>query len=200
MLLVWTAAPLAARAGARPDFSDEDRRRLEAGEVIVDARTLDGEDHVVVARAVALVDQPPARVWPHIDQCARYQEYMPRVVESRELRRECDEGSEGACRVDCFVKLDMPFPLSDLWSKTEARHDRVDGQGYRRRWRLVEGSYRVNQGSWVLLPWTPEGGSTLVIYQIKVAPRASLPPAFLRQAQRRSLPGLMEAIRKRSKL
>ena len=192
LLSVLTLCPLLANAGVRPELTEDERTRLEAGEVLIRIVAIKDGEGAVAARAIGLIDEPPARVWPHIDQCARYKEFMPRVVESRELKR---EGS----RVDCFVKLDMPFPLADLWSKTEGRHDEIEG-GYRRRWRFVEGPYKINQGSWTILPWTPAGDKSLGIYRIKVLTEMAVPPSFVRQGQRRSLPQLFEALRKRSKL
>jgi hypothetical protein len=129
-------------------------------------------------------------VWQHIDQCARYAEYMPSIKESLEVSRKGDV-------VTCRLTVGMPFPMSDLWSVTVARHQKKSGERYRRSWKATEGSYKVNEGSWVLSPWGDTGDRTLAVYSIKVAPKAAVPAGIRRAAQQKTLPEVIEALRTR---
>lgn len=178
-------------AGAAPKFTEDERTRLEAGEVIITVRDLDGGD-VTAARAVGVVDAAPAAVWKHIDDCGSYEEFMPKVKEAEELSR---KGSD----VTCKLVVGMPFPLSDLWSVTIAKHEAKKGDRYRRKWRATEGSYKLNEGSWVLSPWNGSHERTLLVYTIKVAPKASIPAGIRRAAQQQTLPDVIKAVRLRVK-
>jgi len=180
-----------ARLAAAPKLSADERARLEAGEVLTKVVDVDGGD-VTAARAIGVVAAPPAAVWPHIDQCARYAEFMPSIEESKEVSRAGDV-------VTCRLVVGMPFPLSDLWSVTVARHQKKSGERYRRSWKMTEGSYRVNEGSWTLTPWGDRGDRTLAVYSIKVAPKAAVPAGVRRAAQQKSLPDVIEALRTRVK-
>ncbi len=184
--LLFVLSSVAQAAELKP----EEVARLEKGEVIVQAKVL-GDEGTVVAGAMVLMDFAPERIWRHIDDCGRYDQFMPRVSKSTEIVR------EGA-KVICRVEIDMPFPMSDLWSETDARHDQPDPDTFRRRWKLGKGTYRVNEGHWTISRWKDSPERALVKYRIKVQPEAKMPGAMLKEAQRRSLPEMMEALRKRT--
>lgn len=178
-------ALIAYAAGAAADLSPDERARLERGEVLVAVQD------VTAARAVVLIAAPPAEVWTHIDRCADYDEFLPRVSQAEELAREGDE-------VTCKVVIGLPFPLPSLWSVTVARHSAEGGGRYRRDWRSVDGSYEVDEGSWTLSPYGGSGDRTLLEYAFRVVPKTSLVPAAIRRAaQRQTLPQVMEAVRAR---
>lgn len=183
--LSFMAVLLANAAGAATDFSPDERARLERGEVLVAVQD------VTTARAATVIAAPPAEVWRHIDRCAHYDEFLPRVTQAEELAREGDE-------VTCKVVIGLPFPLPSLWSVTVARHSAEDGGRYRRDWRTVDGSYEVDEGSWTLSPYGGSGDRTLLEYAFRVVPKTSLVPAAIRRAaQRQTLPQVMEAVRAR---
>lgn len=190
LLAVLLVAPAAA---GEPKLSDDERARLEAGEVLTKVVDLDGGD-VTAARAMGVIDAPPAAVWPHVDACGKYAEFMPSITESIEVARKGED-------VTCRLTVGMPFPLSDLWSVTVAKHQKGKGERYRRAWKAIEGSYRVNEGSWVLSPWgdPAKGDRTLAVYSIKVAPKAAIPAGVRRAAQQKSLPEVISALRARVK-
>lgn len=183
-LPLWFAL-IAYAAGAAAELSPDERARLERGEVLVAVQD------VTAARAVVLIAAPPAEVWTHIDHCADYDAFLPRVTQAEELAREGDE-------VTCKVVIGLPFPLPSLWSVSVARHS-TEGDGrYRRDWRTVDGSYEVDEGSWTLSPYGGSGDRTLLEYAFRVVPRTSLVPAAIRRAaQRQTLPQVMEAVRAR---
>ena len=161
-------------------------RRLAAGEVLVTTVALPSSD-VPRAEARAVVDAPPAAVWRVVSDCGRFSETMPRVKASRLVRRRGD-------RYWCETTIGLPFPLDDLSSVTEGVH--VTGPPrWSRRWKLVSGNYRRNEGSWELEAFGPGGRRTLVTYRIHAEPDFAV-PAFVQQfGQERSLPGLMERLR-----
>jgi len=175
-LLVLVAAP--ARA------ADRWEQALARGEILVHR---EGAAEVVVK---AVVDAAPQRVWALVSRCGRYTTTMERIKAARELSRE-------AGQVVCRVTVDMPFPYSDLTATTRAVHaeDR-ERQRFSRRWNQIEGDYRVNRGSWELRPFNGDRRRTLVIYRAEAVPRAWVPDWIREKAQRRSLPRMIERIRR----
>jgi ribosome-associated toxin RatA of RatAB toxin-antitoxin module len=179
----------AAGGASAQELSDTDRERLEAGEVLAEARTLE-EEGAVAARVRAVIAAAPAKVWEHVAACDKYSEFMPRLSESRIVEQEGE-------RVVCHLRIDMPFPLGALWSESEGRHRALSGGRFERRWKLLRGTYKRNEGHWRLGPWGEDATRTLVTYQVVVAPDKAIPQSILREGQRRSLPELIEALRRR---
>jgi ribosome-associated toxin RatA of RatAB toxin-antitoxin module len=161
--------------------------RLERGEIVVrnDATTA-----VPQVFMQAIVEAAPARVWRHIDDSARYQDFMPRVKKSEELSRSGDE-------VRSRVTIDMPFPLKNLTATSRATHTVREGELYRRAWKMETGDYDVNEGAWTLVPHPTSPARTVVTYEARIQPRIPLPAALKQLAQEKALPGLLEALRER---
>ena len=161
--------------------------RLAAGEVLTSIREVPGSDRPE-ARATGVVDAPPAAVWRIIEDCARYAGRLPAVEKSELVRR---KGNHFFCR----TTIGLPFPMDDLWSVTDAVHV-VGPPRWSRTWTHVEGTYRTNRGGWTLTPFGPDGKRTLVEYRVHAVPDVSIPGFVQNFAQERSLPGVIEAVRK----
>ncbi len=135
-----------------------------------------------------VIEAPPEKVWPLIDDCGAYDKHMARIGASKQLER--DGG-----RVVCRVTAQMPFPLSDLTAETVATHAVEPGVRWSRTWTLLKGDYKLNDGSWVLTPFRGDPKRTLAVYQIHVEPKVPLPDALIRSVQARALPDVMEKLR-----
>ena len=163
--------------------------RLGRGEVLMGTEPVAGSSSPrLVVRAV--IDAPPEAVWKHIDQSARYQEFMPRVKQSQELSR---EGPDIRTR----MTVEMPFPLKNLTATTRARHTVEPGVRYVREWKLEEGDYHVNEGSWTMVPFEGDATRTLAVYRVHVVPKIPSPKAIQSAAQEKAMPKLIEALRER---
>ncbi|MRG94177.1 SRPBCC family protein [Polyangium spumosum] len=137
----------------------------------------------VVAKGV--IDQPPEKVWQVVSECAKYKKRMPRIEASRLVKQ---EGNKHTCE----VTIAMPFPLSNLTAVTEAVHE-VSDKGMSRRWKLVRGDYKFNQGSWEVKPH--DGGKkSLVVYTVHAEPNTSLPGWIREAAQKKAIPELFERV------
>jgi ribosome-associated toxin RatA of RatAB toxin-antitoxin module len=187
-LLARFAAALAAfslaAAAARPVAADP---ALPAkGEVEVKAFAVAGSDAPrIVVRAV--MDLPPKKIWQIVSDCAHYKGRLPRVASSELVKK---AGNVHTCK----VTISMPFPLSDLTATTEAVHEESD-KGMTRRWKLVQGDYKVNEGSWEVKALNKEGTSSLVIDTVHAEPNTAV-PAFIREsAQKKALPDMIEHVR-----
>ncbi|MEW5737924.1 MAG: SRPBCC family protein [Myxococcota bacterium] len=184
-VLLATAA-LAAEPLEAPTLSDDEKKLLEKGDVIVRRLEPTGGKGVA-ALAVGVVDAAPAEVWPVVRDCQHFKDFMPRTRHS-ELKQ---EGGVGLCHVE----LSLPFPMKDLWSDTKSTL-REEPPRYRRTWTLVRGTYRRLDGSWTLLPWG-DGSKTLAVYAIDSAPDSLVPDSLARSAQAKSLPEVVVSVRKR---
>jgi len=191
--------------GATPAEADTARTkaRLAAGEIIVSSKPVRGSEQPR-ATVIAVVDAAPERVWAIISRCADYKRTMVRVAESAQLWK---KGHVHRCR----VTVDLPFPLDDLTATTDATHTVIPGKRWERKWTLVEGDYARNSGSWTLAPFEaglPTGGRvkdgagrtpgarTLVIYKVHAEPDVPIPDGLRRAIQRKTLPNLIENLRK----
>ena len=159
--------------------------RLAAGEIIVSTRDVGAQ--LPEATVQAVVDAPPAAVWKIIDDCANYKRNMPRIAESKQLSR---NGNVAICE----VTVDMPMPLSNLTSVTEATAT-VGPPMWKRAWKFIRGTYKRNEGSWTLSAFDPEGKRTRVVYKVLAVPDMSVPNFMIRRAQEGAFPDLLKRLR-----
>lgn len=170
-----------------PAFAaDDEAARLARGEAIVSVEREAGSG-VPLLRLAGVIDAPPAKVWPLIDQCARYKDRLPRIAESQELSRAGDV-------VRCRVVVDAPWPVADIAAVTRAVHTIKPGL-FMREWKLETGDYVVNEGRWVLTPFDAAGTRTLARYEVRAQPKGSMPEVLRELAQKKSLPQLLQALR-----
>lgn len=175
---------LTAHAGP-PKLSADDLAELRDDEIVVrELKPTGGEG--VAAKAIGLLDYPPAEVWKVITDCPSYHRFMPRTKRS-EVRGQTPGGHL------CFIEIEMPLAFDNLWSLVDAKSTANPDGSYRRHWIFQKGTYKRNKGSWEIFPY--DGGKrSLVVYTIDVNPNVSLPDWVLASAQTSTLPDLFEAI------
>lgn len=185
-LVLW---PLAASPAAADDAVVP--AKIATGDVWVTSTPSKTGDGAPTFEAHALIDAPPAVVWSVVSRCADYRRHMPRIAESAELKR---DGNSVTCR----VTADMPFPIPDLTSVSQAVHTAdVAAGNYQRAWTLVEGDYDVNEGAWILKS-TGAGKQTYAIYRLRVKPKLPVPAGLAALFQKGPLVDAMLALRKES--
>lgn len=137
--------------------------------------------------AKAVLSQPPEKVWAVISDCSKYKDRMPRVVKSRLVKKEGDTHT-------CEITIEMPFPFSNLTAQTQAVHTETP-EGMTRRWKLIKGDYKRNEGSFEIKP--AEGGKkSLVIYTLHAEPNTHLPDSIIEMAQKKALPDFFVRLEK----
>jgi uncharacterized protein YndB with AHSA1/START domain len=163
--------------------------RLARGEVLTSTEPVAGSS---VPRAVvrAVIEAPVEAVWRLIEQSSRYAEFMPRIKEAQELSR---MGHEVRTR----TVFELPFPLKNLTAITRAIHTVEPGVRYVREWKLEEGDYHVNEGTWTLVPLDGDPRRTLAVYRVHIVPKIPVPKSLQTMAQEKTAPKLIEAIRQR---
>jgi len=163
------------------------RARLHRGEVIVETADVPGSSTPsVVVRGV--VEVSPERVWAIIDDCENYSKNLTGLKRSREISREGEV-------VRVRVTVGMPFPLKDLNSLTEGVHTVEPGKRYSRVWKLVEGDYHQNAGSWTLVPFDGDAGRTLVVYRLHAEPKIRIPKSIQKVVQMKAAPDIIKKLR-----
>ena len=186
-ILFFLIAMLPVEASAAPDK----KARLSAGEIIVSAQKVPGSDQPR-ATVMGVVDAPPAAIWKIVSECQNYKRTMLRVSDAVLVHK---KGKVHRCK----VTVDLPFPLSSLTATTDAVHTVVPGKKWDRSWTLVSGDYKKNSGSWTLAPFDATGSRTLVVYKVHAIPNLAIPDGIRRAAQRKTLPNLIENLRKQVK-
>lgn len=166
----------------------QSKAALSKGEIFVYSQEVKGsETPQVVVKAV--VDAPPQKVWRIIEDCAKYKDRMPRIAESKLVKKVSKNV------FICQTTVDLPFPLSNLTATTRSVHKIKKDKRYRRSWSLIKGDYKVNSGSWTLTPFDKAGTRTMVVYRAQAEPTTSVPDWVREKAQKSSLPDMMERVR-----
>jgi len=175
------------RGRAQPTtFSAADARRLDAGEVLTQFWR---EQDAGAGWAVGVVNTSPEKVFRVVADVERYQEFMVRMVRSRVESR---SGSS----YDFYYKIDMPWPLADYWCVTRNVHELDKSRHvYARRWTLLSGTFRRNEGSWVVRPWSH--GRSLLSYAVVLLPKTAAPRRLVRYGTRVALPRSVRQFRER---
>ncbi|HVR96845.1 MAG TPA: SRPBCC family protein [Thermoanaerobaculia bacterium] len=171
-------------------LSPEESRRLDAGEVLVELRTVRaGAPKEGIGRGV--IAAPPERVFRALTDYQYFDEFMPFVESS-------DAAPQPDGTVISFQRLDLPAPIGDRFYKIRARAA-VEGKGksrvWRTRWSYVPGSGNVadHHGSWSLVELSP--GRTLATCQLYTDPGGNVPDWAMDRATRKSLPWIFDGLR-----
>ena len=178
ILLLVLLFPLTAFAG--------EKEKLDAGEILVETADVAGSD-VPSITVTGVINVAPERVWAILEDCENYAGRLPRIDESREISRDGDI-------VICEVTVGLPFPMSDLSSQTRAVHT-VGPPSWKREWTLIEGNYKINDGSWTLTTFNGDDSRTLAVYTVHAEPESRVPNRIRRRAQESSMPDIIETLR-----
>lgn len=153
-------------------------------------------------KGAGLIDAPPAAVEKVLADVADYPTFMPYVTETRVLAQEGDW-------IVTYQRLALPFVANrDYTVKVE--HSIVTGTSgeiiYRDAWLTDNdagppkrhGTVRVqvNEGSWLLEPAGPAGGSTQATYEVFCDTGGFVPAFVTNRASQAAIPKLFDAIRK----
>jgi len=178
--LVTAASPATLR-----ELSEDQRRRLAAGEVILgDTLPPGASESARGGTALALVRASPEQVWHVLVDYPGHSRYYPRVVAAEVVGRD-------ARRVLVRYQVGLgPFSFAFHMDKfPDARRRRID-------WHLAEGHshglFRENSGYWQVD--AAAECASLVTYAIAV--RTLLPAFITRGAEQESLTETVTAMRK----
>lgn len=178
------ATPTQDKPGSLPGLSAEVRE----GEVDVKSVDVKGSSMPRII-AYGVINAPPQAVWSVVVDCGRYSKTMDNVKSSKRV-----SGSLTGGQMRCELVADLPWPLSDLRSVVDVSFGKLKGGGFKRTWKLVEGDYKRNEGSWTLTP-LDGGAHTLLRYELHVEPKTSVPEWLKRKAAKAKVPGMFKRLR-----
>jgi ribosome-associated toxin RatA of RatAB toxin-antitoxin module len=190
MLALVSAPARAADPEAARETNCEGREaELATGQVVIIAEEPSG-DRGVALKVCGVIDAAPAQVWSIVRDCESFDQFMPHVKRSQLERRDGNVAF-------CTTVVRLPFPVGELHSLTRVIETaRTDG-GFERHWTLLHGTYRRNQGSWILQPWEGDARRTLAVYRLDMDPDTLIPGALLRRVQSEAAHEVFEAVRER---
>lgn len=137
---------------------------------------------------IGLFDNDPDALWGIIDNCSEYKNNLLSISRSKETYRKDNIRH-------CKITVDLPFPLPNLSSTTEATNTVVPGIMWKRTWKLLKGDYEHNSGSWVLYPYGDDDEYTLAIYTIQAVPNIFVPQGLVDYMRKRNIPKLYKKLR-----
>ena len=183
-LTLVAGALVAAAAPVPPGLSDDQRRRLAAGEVVVrDVMPPGASPSARGGTAVAVVRASPEQVWRILVDYPGHARYYPRVVAVEVVQ---SDERRAVVRYDVAIG---PFAFSFHMDKYP------DPKRRRIEWHLAEGHghglFRENSGYWAV---DEVDRGSLVTYAIAV--RTVLPAFVTGRSERDSLVETMTAMRK----
>ncbi len=157
------------------------RETLDSGEVITQS---EAKGDLRINRAEGVIEAAPADVFAAITDYADYPDYMPDTVVCR-----IDERDGFKYQVHQEVEVAFKRVSYDILIEHQA-----DGMGT--SWRSTGGDLEVNEGSWSILQLGPK--KCLVVYRLRLVPGFWIPQSIADRLLRRSLPGVIKAVRERS--
>jgi len=184
--------PLLAEAkGGKVRYTRKQVAKLNKGEVVTKYWKLPG-GKIGTGWAAGVIDASPEEVFEVVAAVERYPEFYKRMAAARITRR------KSPTSYVFYYRIDMPWPLSDHWCFTQNTHE-IDGERrrYRRRWRMIKGTFHRNHGSWSVRLWGK--GKALLHYTVVLRPIMRAPEFVLHYASKVALPRSVKAVRKRVK-
>ncbi len=203
------------------DISPAQWKMLKKGEVVKWLEPVKGTE-VKKGVAIGIVNASPEDIWAVLHQNNDFKAFMPRTIESilvdpsaipgavalkfdhntpdpkalikylRQHRAEKMTGTTGYF----FSLLNMPWPLVNRWYIIKLEDFVTSGRWFQ-HWTMVMGNVKTNNGSWELVPL--DKGRTLVTYTLFTDPGGSVPDFLINLGTNVTLPGVIEAVRKRVK-
>lgn len=176
--LLATCAVLAA-LGAAPAhaWSDAEVAALKRGETkVVDLEVAEGGAVAASFFVAAPAAVARAVLWDH----ERFPQFMPNARTARVLAR------RGATHVVEQIGGQGPITVT-LVSERTLHADRI-------AWRSIRGDVKRNDGEW---RFAPVAGGTVLTYRVHVVPHQPVPGAVTRFLQKRALPDMVQAVRRR---
>jgi ribosome-associated toxin RatA of RatAB toxin-antitoxin module len=156
--------------------------------------------HIREVKAHAIVEAKMDRVWHVVSDLPHFHEYMPYIIQSRQLKQESEDTTVE------YHQLDPPFVSKrDYILRVKADRKRKGGP-WTRTWTVApnqgpaphKGFVRLQivDGSWTLKPLGPN--RTDLTYRVYTDPGGSIPTWLANRANTTAVPNLLKAVQARS--
>lgn len=178
-------------------LSQEEKSALVNGEVLISMAEVKGS-RVKIARAMALIETSPSRLWEIITAYEQYADFMPYVAESR-IDPERSKGNATFLSYRLHFRI-YPYIRDRYFTLKLMQEENPAGQpgSYFLHWWLDPTSpSNINSscGSWKLIPHSMDGSQTLVFYTIFTDPGGSSPWFWKNISAKKAVRNVFEAIK-----
>jgi uncharacterized membrane protein len=174
-----------ARAGEFVLTASE-TQRVEARQVVVRS-SLDSSQRRGTVRAAVRIEAPADVVFRMMIQCADALVYVPHL-------RACRVRDTAPDQSWLVVEHQIDFGWYAPAVHWTFRADLVVDRSI--RFHQVSGDFKANEGVWELEP-TPDGATTLLLYQAYIDPPSFVPSWLARSTWKRELPQMLTDLRRR---
>jgi hypothetical protein len=163
-------------------------RRLEAGEVVVQAATaIDPTAPQGRVRAAVRIHASPEAIWAVMTDCSQALVFVPGLRHCRRI----DGAADGRWE-DIEHEVRYSWLLPTVRYVFRAQYDRPHRMDFRR----VSGDLKEEEGTW-LLTQTPDGSATVVEYEVYLNPGFWIPQFLVARSLRKDVPAVLSGLRDR---
>ena len=191
LTLPGACALLASIAGAAEAGWVTDRevqRRLNGGEVVVEAATASDPDRPRGrVRAAVLIKAKPQTLWAVMTDCREAVRFVPGL----KLCRRIDGAPDGRW-ANIEQEISYSWYLPAVHNVLRADCDPPRRMDFHR----VSGDLKREEGMWLLTP-TPDGSATVVEYEMYLDPGFWIPQWLVSRTLRKDVPGALAGLKER---
>ena len=185
-LTLLTPLPASAQSGWAAD--PQVQQRLASGEVVVAAATPAEPEHQhgFIQAAVRIAASPEA-IWKVLTDCRQAVTYVPGLRGCRRV----DGAPDGSWQdIEHVVHYSWLLPTVRYVFRAQYQPpNRID-------FHRVSGDLKEEKGTWLLVP-SPDGGGTVVQYEVYVEPGFWVPQFLVHRSLRNDLPAALNGLRRR---
>ena len=189
VLLILLAA--GGPAWAKPALTADELARLHRWEVLEYSQKLPGSD-VMTGKAVGIIPDIPEAVVYVVEDVGRYKFFLPRIKESRVVKRR-------GTQVSAVLETKLPWPVKDAWAYVLFSRQKLKGRRYVVRFSMRNGTLKSFGGTVLIEAYRRKDGVThsFVTYKLLTEPRTSAPDSRISEGVRRVTAQFVHRIRMR---
>jgi uncharacterized protein YndB with AHSA1/START domain len=164
------------------------QQRLAEGQVVVEAAgALDTAAPRGQVRAAVRIPASPEAIWTVMTDCAQAPLYVPGLKRCRRVAAAPDGSWE-----DIEHEVRYSWLLPPVRYVFRAQYERPHRMDFHR----ISGDLKQEAGTWLLTP-TPDGGATVVQYEVYLDPGFWIPQFLVTRMLRKDVPAVLSGLRER---
>ena len=189
VLLILLAA--SSPAWARPALTADELKRLQRWDVLEYSQKLPGSD-VMTGKAVGIIPDIPEAVVYVIEDVGRYKYFLPRIKESRVVKRR-------STKVWAVLETKLPWPVKDAWAYVLFSRQKLKGRRYVVRFSMRNGTLKSFSGTALVEAYRRKDGAvhSFITYKLLTEPHTSAPDSRISHGVKRVTTQFVHRVRMR---